>query len=557
MGNLVMPKNSADALEMRGVLEVYNEKNDWMDNASFIGKMKEKLGQPYQEPQAYTKKTQISSYFGFINWENPTNSQSKRRITDSGKRFLTALENDDEDAVFEEILKSIETKTFGRNALGVTSDSDIEPPQLFIKCVLTLGYLKRQEFGYILEKLDRENANILNLLSLISINRLRDKTTYTVSPTYGDAKPITALVNWNFFQINGKDGNQDKIIINNKVVTKYINRLEKLQAFNNAQPSTLGSFVEQDTSDIHQNDKNIIYYGPPGTGKSFLVNNLLRFKEARVERITFHPEFDYSSFVGSYKPTMVDDINEQGSEIRYEFTPQVFTKIYVDAWNDLSNDYYLVVEEINRGNCSEIFGDIFQLLDRNSNYPVTSSKELRDYLVKKLNPSVLVYADKLILPPNLSIIATMNTSDQSLFPMDSAFKRRWDWEYIPIDYEISDMNPSSKYFVQLSVTEQFSWIEFIQKVNSVIKCNVNLGMDKYIGNYFVKPKSDEIDVKLFINKVLFYLWNDVFKDEIEDESIFKDGTTYEDFFPIGTQGIEKLREILTDLRVEIHESRNV
>ena len=552
-----MPKNSADALEMRGVLEVYNEKNDWMDNASFIGKMKEKLGQPYQEPQAYTKKTQISSYFGFINWENPTNSQSKRRITDSGKRFLTALENDDEDAVFEEILKSIETKTFGRNALGVTSDSDIEPPQLFIKCVLTLGYLKRQEFGYILEKLDRENANILNLLSLISINRLRDKTTYTVSPTYGDAKPITALVNWNFFQINGKDGNQDKIIINNKVVTKYINRLEKLQAFNNAQPSTLGSFVEQDTSDIHQNDKNIIYYGPPGTGKSFLVNNLLRFKEARVERITFHPEFDYSSFVGSYKPTMVDDINEQGSEIRYEFTPQVFTKIYVDAWNDLSNDYYLVVEEINRGNCSEIFGDIFQLLDRNSNYPVTSSKELRDYLVKKLNPSVLVYADKLILPPNLSIIATMNTSDQSLFPMDSAFKRRWDWEYIPIDYEISDMNPSSKYFVQLSVTEQFSWIEFIQKVNSVIKSNVNLGMDKYIGNYFVKPKSDEIDVKLFINKVLFYLWNDVFKDEIEDESIFKDGTTYEDFFPIGTQGIEKLREILTDLRVEIHESRNV
>ena len=557
MGNLVMPKNSADALEMRGVLEVYNEKNDWMDNASFIGKMKEKLGQPYQEPQAYTKKTQISSYFGFINWENPTNSQSKRRITDSGKRFLTALENDDEDAVFEEILKSIETKTFGRNALGVTSDSDIEPPQLFIKCVLTLGYLKRQEFGYILEKLDRENANILNLLSLISINRLRNQTTYTVSPTYGDAKPITALVNWNFFQINGKDGNQDKIIINNKVVTKYINRLEKLQAFNNAQPSTLGSFVEQDTSDIHQNDKNIIYYGPPGTGKSFLVNNLLRFKEARVERITFHPEFDYSSFVGSYKPTMVDDINEQGSEIRYEFTPQVFTKIYVDAWNDLSNDYYLVVEEINRGNCSEIFGDIFQLLDRNSNYPVTSSKELRDYLVKKLNPSVLVYADKLILPPNLSIIATMNTSDQSLFPMDSAFKRRWDWEYIPIDYEISDMNPSSKYFVQLSVTEQFSWIEFIQKVNSVIKSNVNLGMDKYIGNYFVKPKSDEIDVKLFINKVLFYLWNDVFKDEIEDESIFKDGTTYEDFFPIGTQGIEKLREILTDLRVEIHESRNV
>jgi hypothetical protein len=554
MGNLVMPKNSADASEMRKVLEVYNEANDWIDNARFIQKMKEKLGKPYQEPQAYTKKTQIPSYFGFTTWEDPSNNQSRRKITESGKRFLAAIQGGKDDVIFEEILKSLETKTFGRNALGVNSDSDVEPPQIFIKCVLALGYLKRQEFGFILEQLDKGSKNILDLLSIVSVNRLKSSASYEVAPTYADAKPITALVNWNFFRVDGKEGNQEKIILNPKVVEKHINRLQSLRAFNNETliSATL-SDDNEDQSEVYTNDKNIIFYGPPGTGKSFQVNKLLESKESRTERVTFHPAFDYSSFVGSYKPTMVD-VDGHSSEIRYEFSPQVFTKIYINAWNDLSHDYYLVIEEINRGNCSEIFGDIFQLLDRNSNYPVTPNKELHAYLEKHLGQSSLICADKLKLPPNLSIIATMNTSDQSLFPMDSAFKRRWDWEYVPIDYEVSDSNISSSYVVKLSDDEKFSWIDFIRSVNSIIKNNANLGMDKCIGNYFVKSDSGVIDVKTFINKVVFYLWNDVFKDEVEEDSIFKGGLAYEDFFPI-EQGIENLRRVLSVLGVEINNSR--
>ena len=124
----------------------------------------------------------------------------------------------------------------------------------------------------------------------------------------------------------------------------------------------------------------------------------------------------------------------------------------------------------------------------------------------------------------------MNTSDQSLFPMDSAFKRRWDWEYIPINYESSESNSSAKFKVQLTVSEYFSWLDFIESVNTMIKSNDNLGMDKCLGNYFIKPKSETIDLETFVNKAIFYLWNDVFKDEIEEESIFKDKTTYEDFF---------------------------
>jgi hypothetical protein len=290
---------------------------------------------------------------------------------------------------------------------------------------------------------------------------------------------------------------------------------------------------------------NKIFYGAPGTGKSHKVKELVAGKEERTERVTFHPEYDYSAFVGGYKPTM------DGKDIRYEFVPQAFVNIYVNAWNDLDNDYFLVIEEINRGNCAEIFGDIFQLLDRSNDYHITPSKELKEFLISKFSGNPKIDGEKLILPPNLNILATMNTSDQSLFPMDSAFKRRWDWEYVPINYSFSDENKSSKFQVKLSETESFSWLTFIFSVNSVIKHNDNLGMDKCLGNYFIKPTNDIIDIETFINKAIFYLWNDVFKDEMEENNIFLNKTTYEDFFPIHTNGIEKVKEILDILNLEI------
>jgi hypothetical protein len=290
-----------------------------------------------------------------------------------------------------------------------------------------------------------------------------------------------------------------------------------------------------------------IFYGAPGTGKSHKVKELITGKEERAERVTFHPEYDYSAFVGGYKPTM------DGDKIRYEFVPQAFTNIYVNAWNDLENDYYLVIEEINRGNCAEIFGDIFQLLDRTNDYHITPSKELKEYLRSQFIGNEDIDGEKLVLPPNLNILATMNTSDQSLFPMDSAFKRRWDWEYIPINYEDSENNKSSKFKVQLSETESFSWLSFIKSVNSVIKQNDNLGMDKCLGNYFIKPETEEIDIETFVNKAIFYLWNDVFKDEMEENNIFLNKTTYEDFFPIEPNGIVKLKEILEILKIDITE----
>lgn len=166
-----------------------------------------------------------------------------------------------------------------------------------------------------------------------------------------------------------------------------------------------------------------ILYGAPGTGKSTQIKKLIADYGFEVARTTFHPDTDYHSFVGGYKPVVKKDSNNQ-DHITYGFVPQIFTKMYVKAHQNPDRNYLLVIEELNRGNCAQIFGDVFQCLDRNdsgsSEYSIEADTDLASYLeAQRLSPQIS-------LPPNLYIYATMNTSDQSLFPMDSAFKRRWD-----------------------------------------------------------------------------------------------------------------------------------
>ncbi|MFJ1434510.1 McrB family protein [Capnocytophaga canimorsus] len=246
-----------------------------------------------------------------------------------------------------------------------------------------------------------------------------------------------------------------------------------------------------------------IFFGTPGSGKSHIVKEFTEGK--KMHRTTFHPDSDYASFVGCYKPTMEE------SEIKYSFTPQVFTEAYIDAWKNLEEDVYLVIEEINRGNCAQIFGDLFQLLDRNENgysdYRIKADSDLRDYLYSQLGEgNEGIKGGELCLPPNLRILATMNTSDQSLFPMDSAFKRRWDWEYVPVDY--SDSVPSSRFIITLG-DKQYRWIDFLQKVNEKI-LGTTESEDKQMGNFFIKANVSETEFK---SKVMFYLWNEVCRNE--------------------------------------------
>ena len=303
-----------------------------------------------------------------------------------------------------------------------------------------------------------------------------------------------------------------------------------------------------------------IYYGAPGTGKSKTIKDLT-FGES-VIRTTFHPDSDYASFVGTYKPITVevvlrdcngkkvidDDTKEVVKEerIAYKFIPQAFLEAYVEAWKKLgsSKKQYLIIEEINRGNCAQIFGDLFQLLDRNeygfSDYPIVADKDMQKYIEKEfagweitnkdeINQlygeanmvNLIMKGERLVLPSNLYIWATMNTSDQSLFPIDSAFKRRWDWKYVPIrEGRDKETNAPLNWYINTG-DKQYKWWSFISKVNELIGSLTN-SEDKKLGYFFCKAKDGEIDADLFVSKVIFYLWNDVFKDYGFDDKDFQD-----------------------------------
>ena len=350
----------------------------------------------------------------------------------------------------------------------------------------------------------------------------------------------------------------------------------------------------------------IIYYGAPGTGKSHTINE--QTEGESVIRTTFHPDSDYSTFVGAYKPTMgllpiCDELGQPmkiGSavlhkeQIVYEFVDQAFLQAYVKAWKYIAENsnapkkQYLIIEEINRGNCAQIFGDLFQLLDRNDNgfsvYPINADKDMQKLLAKAFKENGVTIAitganeintlyngrdvvekvlngDILLLPNNLYIWATMNTSDQSLFPIDSAFKRRWDWQYMPIGKGYDKNGNEYKWFIEIA-GKKYSWWSFLEKINAQI-AETTQSEDKKLGFFFCKAEGNKISVEKFVGKVIFYLWNDVFKDYGFEREIFKDtdGTelSFAKFYKSDAKGNaivqnDKVEVFLNNLKVDLLDS---
>lgn len=352
-----------------------------------------------------------------------------------------------------------------------------------------------------------------------------------------------------------------------------------------------------------------IYYGAPGTGKSYIVNR--ETKRESVVRTTFHPDSDYSTFVGCYKPTTkhgprytsygekaVVIKDAEGKELTedrivYEFVDQAFLQSYIKAWKFYTEalegadpkKQFLIIEEINRGNCAQIFGDLFQLLDRNdygfSDYYIHADRDMQKHLAKAFNGIAMNDSHKnsinamyhngekdivaqvltgeiLLLPNNLYIWATMNTSDQSLFPIDSAFKRRWDWKYRPIvkgrDKDGSELNWRIK-----ADTKEYDWWSFLEKINAIVGTTTN-SEDKKLGFFFCKPTDSVISAETFVGKVIFYLWNDVFKNFGFDDPIFKDedGSTleFDKFYTTNIYGdtivrTDKVERFLENLKVNV------
>lgn len=483
---------------------------------------------------------------------------------------------------------------------------------------------------------------------ILRTERLKNfSTSLTNEPYYFaiNAYPAVILAKKEGYKIDSSDF-ETKLAagISNKNIQAFVRFLKGLKAANFPQRSK-----------IIIDPLQRIYYGAPGTGKSNEIKLLtgegkdgIKFSKNFTFRTTFHPDSDYSSFLGCYKPTQkerivnyksweelkqiadnlpVDNgekvkaivnfirenaesikkvIEEKGydnfsyifsgssqentdhdserfcwssnsylgsfldeilkerqdnynGQLTYAFTPQAFTKAYVTAWTHPNENVALVIEEINRGNCAQIFGDIFQLLDRESNglskYPIEADIDMQAYLNKRLanlndifddelKAAINKYYEKhydtafedikcgkiLTLPTNLSILCTMNTSDQSLFPMDSAFKRRWDWQYMPIK------NGGLDWKIELSENcVKIDWWEFLKRINKVV-ADLTISEDKQLGYFFCQPdsfveregvrgyndKPNLITAKHFVDKVIFYLWNDVFKDYAFDASCCKD-----------------------------------
>ena len=381
--------------------------------------------------------------------------------------------------------------------------------------------------------------------------------------------------------------NEEFKAYNTKGGNQYSNALETYLKFLHAKEI----FSEETKKPKYSPDLSLqqIYYGAPGTGKSKAIKNLTFGED--IIRTTFHPDSDYASFVGTYKPITEEVVlrdcygkkvidEETGKEVNeeriaYKFIPQAFLEAYVEAWkklgsktiekgdksnnrihpalldtpeiftkNKASKKQYLIIEEINRGNCAQIFGDLFQLLDRNeygfSDYPIVADKDMQKYLEKefegweitnkdKINQlygeanmvSLILKGERLVLPSNLYIWATMNTSDQSLFPIDSAFKRRWDWKYVPIrEGRDKETNAPLNWCINTG-DKQYDWWSFVSKINELIGSLTN-SEDKKLGYFFCKANNEEINTNLFVSKVIFYLWNDVFKDYGFDDKDFQD-----------------------------------
>lgn len=314
---------------------------------------------------------------------------------------------------------------------------------------------------------------------------------------------------------------------------------ERVRQNNNSDLSLDESFVSD--SESLDEPYQRIFFGAPGTGKSYKLNEEANtYFGKNYARVTFHPNYMYGNFIGSFKPFVKrlttldgelkrDDDGNTQETITYQYVAGVLMQQIVKAYKNADQNYLLVIDEINRANVASVFGDVFQLLDRDSSgyseYEITTSKELQDYLKVELANVTLdgvlkarLGADfsSLVLPPNLYIWATMNSADQGVMPMDTAFRRRWDFTYIGVN-EAADSNKDEflEYEFKVDENNKANWDLFRRKINRKLS-TLGIPEDKLLGSYFIgkqilETKDLDIITNVIKNKVLMYLYEDAAK----------------------------------------------
>lgn len=393
-----------------------------------------------------------------------------------------------------------------------------------------------------------EQANIIfNYLVASDIFTKTDSATMRLSSKWCPRKlEIVALCNLEYKDLSSGDAND--IFSDKKFYADYVTKIPKAKEFadidegydrsehivveENSLEYNLD--IEYDKVDRLEVGTNTLLYGVPGAGKSYTIEHEYMKKENPRERLVFHPDYTYSDFVGQILP-VVNEASDGNKNVSYEFTPGPFTTILKEAYTNPMAEHFLVIEEINRGNAPAIFGEIFQLLDRKTEIDPTNDDGFplctSEYEISNADLAEYVYGDKrhkIRIPSNLSIIGTMNTSDQNVFTLDTAFQRRWDMHLIENRFKANDAELAETKILDTSVT----WKKFCTSINDIIldkNVRMTSSEDKRLGTHFIhvsdlQPnEDDERHRRLFPEKVIKYLWDDAFKftrEEIFDVTNF-------------------------------------
>lgn len=495
---LIIPKNNADPQTLDATLQIYYEAADWVENARLIESLSEKLislglEEIQKEPQSYTKKTQVLAYFGFIVWEDLANSQSRRKITDLGRRFYEARKEHNQEKIIDILMESLQTQTFGRNVIGCDSDSDIEAPNIFIKASVLLEGLSNKEFAYIIQKMELEHEDFSNSVFQVKLLRLKgEKIKLNAAATkWSDPKPITALKNWGFL-----DNNNDNVI-SQLVLEKHSKEIMNLRTYNTeiSKKTTIKGFSMEETLNM-DNLKNfylsairtkpfILLAGISGTGKSRIVRRLAQasvteelqkkydkksvengfdrwklHKPANFELIQVKPNWHNSMEVVGYKS------NINGAH--YEFTP--FIEFVTRAWLHPTVPFFLCLDEMNLAPVEQYFAEFLSAIE-------SRTKENGEYMTDPIIKPFVSFGEKLCDDMLNAILPTVSPSETG-----TPFAKRI--EFLKGHFKEKGLTLPENFIVMGTVNMDETTFSFSRKVldraMSIVMNDVNL--EDYFSN---------------------------------------------------------------------------
>ncbi len=439
------------------------------------------------------------------------------------------------DIIREQIEKLYISSKLDENFDSIRKDFRIFPAIFLYKILLEIGIstgeykISYDEYLYFVSTQPKYN-NYLDALLMIKLSR---EEKFNFESLKDEKSKFDNRLKKALEQLDTLTITNNSIELNMEYLEHVENVVKNIKNYEELQEENYYKFLSTKLKNIEENGKketlksNLsipyqrIYFGAPGTGKSYLLNKEVGELGYKYERVTFHPNYMYGNFIGTFKP-FPKKIGDK-EEITYKYVPGVLLRLLIDAFKNPEENYMLVIEEINRANTAGVFGDFFQLLDRNkdgeSQYPISTSEELREYLKEKFEEENLIKDklgnnfEKIYLPKNLYIWATMNSSDQGSMPLDTAFKRRWNFKYIGIDE--GEEGVKEKYSFKVN-EKRYLWNDFRKKLNEELLKNCNVPEDKLLGPYFIDKgtldsNTEEELTEIIKNKVLMYLYEDIGK----------------------------------------------